>query len=339
MSMHSIWCRLTGRKPATKWFAFRKFNPNHSPSTGQFSSGGGGGGGGGGGASGGGGAGGGGGGGGTSYTVRDPSTGQRAPRAGGATEYHRDLDAYASPTRISSQNAPANVRDMPLPKGWEPTPGQRAWSSDTRPDGTFSQEVNFRGPNGMKAKFSVEQGHGTGDEVHGMFRVYDGAGKVVGRNAGPQGDLPRGHEAVQSFGRSLHENTPSAVGKSVEWQVPIFKADPERRLVYGVVLQPDIVDSQDDRVSAEEIEKACHDWMRGYHARRTAMGLQHERKAPAVEPVECYLSPDDCQIGGQDVKKGSWVLVSYVGDDRTWESVKQGAYSGYSIGGTAERSE
>ena len=126
----------------------------------------------------------------------------------------------------------------------------------------------------------------------------------------------------------------------IEHNVPILKVDKERRLVWGVVLEPgdpDHTDAQHDFASAEEIEMSAHDWLRRFHTQKAEMGLQHEKKAPSVEPIESYIAPMDFKMGETDVAKGSWVLGAYVGDDSIWEQVKKGELTGYSIGGSAER--
>ncbi len=119
---------------------------------------------------------------------------------------------------------------------------------------------------------------------------------------------------------------------------PIRKAATDRRLVYGIVLEPDSEDAQGDIIRADEIEAACHDFNRRLALQRAVMGEQHERVA-AVEVLQSYIAPVDFELEGQTVTKGSWVLVSFVGDDRMWEEVKSGELTGYSIGGIGERVE
>ena len=114
----------------------------------------------------------------------------------------------------------------------------------------------------------------------------------------------------------------------------ILKADDERQLVYGVVLQPDVADSQGDIVPAEEIEEAAH----RYLVRSRVVGDRHNRLA-AAEVVESYIVPVDIEIEGQPVKAGSWVLVTHISDPSLWEAVKSGTYTSYSIGGFGLREE
>jgi cation transport regulator ChaB len=121
--------------------------------------------------------------------------------------------------------------------------------------------------------------------------------------------------------------------------IRLLKAAPERRLVYGVVLEPgdpEHVDTQGDFIPADEIEKSCHAYMRQYRVGKATLGWQHEREAEA-DIVECYIAPVGFQMGKGTVKAGSWMLVCRVADDDIWEQVKKGELTGYSIGGIGER--
>lgn len=118
--------------------------------------------------------------------------------------------------------------------------------------------------------------------------------------------------------------------------IPIAKVDDEKQIVYGVVLEPETVDAQGDIISADEIEKACHDFMRNYRAQKSAMGLMHKREAPEIDVVECAIAPADFKIGKQKVKKGSWYMGSYVSSKKIWKDIKDGKLTGYSIGGRGQ---
>jgi len=113
----------------------------------------------------------------------------------------------------------------------------------------------------------------------------------------------------------------------------IFKKDEEHRLVYGIALEPEIFDAQEHIISEEEIMKAAHGFMIGYRDQLTTTGEMHKKEAPGVKIVESYLSPVDFEFNGQEVKKGSWVVVSKIKDDKIWKKIKDGEYKGYSIGG------
>ena len=120
--------------------------------------------------------------------------------------------------------------------------------------------------------------------------------------------------------------------------VSIAKADIEKKLVYGVVLEPmtDVTkegDAHGDRMTAEEIEKSAH----GYMKEHQVLKLQHQGGAVSARPVESYIAPCDMTIGEQEVKKGSWVLVTKIEHEGLWSAIKKGTIGGYSPGGTGFR--
>lgn len=112
----------------------------------------------------------------------------------------------------------------------------------------------------------------------------------------------------------------------------IFKADEEKRIVYGVVLEPETEDSQGDVISAGEIEQAAHRFL----VESRVIGNRHRGPAEA-ELVESWIVPDDIEFEGQHVLKGSWVAAVHVSDDNLWEKIKSGEYTGFSVGGWGER--
>lgn len=108
----------------------------------------------------------------------------------------------------------------------------------------------------------------------------------------------------------------------------------EQRLVWGIVLEPETVDSQGDIYSADEIARAAHLWMEQFQN----TGYMHERLVnEGVRPVESYCAPCDFDLNGQQVKAGTWILCVHVLSDPLWAQVKAGELTGFSIGGYAQR--
>lgn len=124
------------------------------------------------------------------------------------------------------------------------------------------------------------------------------------------------------------------VEKAVTYRVPIIKAADEKRLLTGVVLEPDSVDAHYDTIPADVIETAAHEFLAEYN-KSTTLGLQHEDMEPPLELVESWIVPIDLVLGNTTVKKGSWVITVKVNDDELWQAVKDGKYTGFSIGGLA----
>lgn len=118
-------------------------------------------------------------------------------------------------------------------------------------------------------------------------------------------------------------------------KVQLIKTDDEQQIVYGIVLEPNVEDSQGDVCSPEDIEKAAHRFL---YANRP-IGIQHGVMAPdSVRPVESYIAPADFELGGETVRKGSWVLVAHVPDESLWDAVKKDGFTGWSVAGTGIRS-
>jgi len=133
---------------------------------------------------------------------------------------------------------------------------------------------------------------------------------------------------------------PKADEEDVESQkmviyIPIMKADDERREVTGVVLQPEVTDAQGDIISEAVIEKAAGDFLASFN-KSTKLGLMHKEFNKNFELRQSYVTPSDMVIANKTVRKGAWVMVVRVVDDRIWKAVKDGKITGFSIGGKAK---
>jgi len=121
--------------------------------------------------------------------------------------------------------------------------------------------------------------------------------------------------------------------------VPIIKLDEEKQIAYGVVLEPDTVDAQGDRISHEEIEKACY-WFMEHSQKFREM---HEGSKIDARVIENYLAPQDLNFERngrtEKVRKGAWIMGVKIYDPETWHKCKTGEYTGFSIGGYGLRRE
>lgn len=127
---------------------------------------------------------------------------------------------------------------------------------------------------------------------------------------------------------------PKELAKRLESEVVILSKQEEQRLVTGIVLVPEEVDSQNDIYSAEEVQKASFAYMEAFQN----VGLMHRKMVTGkVRIVESFIAREDYTEGGQSVKKGTWVMTTRVLDDALWKAVKEGKLTGYSIGGSAVR--
>jgi hypothetical protein len=116
--------------------------------------------------------------------------------------------------------------------------------------------------------------------------------------------------------------------------LPVDKADEDKQIVFGEVLVPEKEDLHGSLISADEIERAAHLWLARFQDR----GQQHDRIVNSkMEIFESYLAPTNLTIGGRKVKKGTWLLMLHVTDDALWKDVKDGKFTGFSMGGFARK--
>lgn len=119
-------------------------------------------------------------------------------------------------------------------------------------------------------------------------------------------------------------------------EVHIFEKKKDEQIVSGVVYEPDVEDAQEDEATVEEIKKAAYEFME----RVQRFKAFHEGKEIEVKVLESYLAPVDFQVKCPDgrierIKKGSWILTTRVLDKKTWQGVKVGDITGYSMAGHA----
>lgn len=133
---------------------------------------------------------------------------------------------------------------------------------------------------------------------------------------------------VLEAGRQYNLLHKSAIKELLPHTVGIVRKDEQKQIVYGVVLEPETFDLQDDIISAEEIEETAHGFMR----ESRVIGLGHTEETTS-SIVESYIAPIDMELGEEMIRKGSWVLGVYVEDAVLWNKVLEGELMSFSIGG------
>jgi hypothetical protein len=176
--------------------------------------------------------------------------------------------------------------------------------------------------------------------------------QVTGRHSGRADSMRRLHEIAKDDPGSsdVHVDAPLGsrrrkAGKAIpaldepddDVKVHVAKVDDARRLVYGVVLEPHVEDSQGDWETPDDIEKAAHRFLYNH----VPLGLQHRAMAPqSVKPVESFVAPVDFAYPENPddvIKAGSWVVVAHVADDHVWKAVEDDLFGGWSIAGRGLR--
>lgn len=127
----------------------------------------------------------------------------------------------------------------------------------------------------------------------------------------------------------------SADKPTFQRQVPILKTDETKRIVTGIVYEPDVLDAHDEFMTEGEIEKAAHLFMKEFRQ----VDKQHDFTSGYGEVIESWVAKSEMKLEDQDIKKGTWLMSVHVTDDDTWEGIQKGEITGFSMGGVGERVE
>jgi hypothetical protein len=134
--------------------------------------------------------------------------------------------------------------------------------------------------------------------------------------------------------------------------IAALRTDAPKRIVAGVVLDPYVVDLQDDWVPPDAVETAAHEWASKWRI----LGEDHDARAEGLRVVESWLVPYppgqrelavegkphaiwSIPYGTDRVLSGSWVLAVQAETDEAWERIASGEWSAFSIGGFGRREE
>jgi hypothetical protein len=205
-------------------------------------------------------------------------------------------------------------------------------------DHDFKTTHQGKGPDETDTSYRFRQ-RSPGDFIANSFRTIQfqgtkGVQAVIGRLKKAE-KANSTHKVCQDSCSSC--GVCSCTSKGEEHTVnllPIDKADDEQQIVFGIALEPGEVDSQNDTIRPPVIKVAAHNWLAKYQDR----GVQHNKIVNSkIEIYESYIAPVNLTIGGQKVKKGSWLLMYHILDKDLWSDIKKGKFTGFSIGGLARR--
>jgi len=145
---------------------------------------------------------------------------------------------------------------------------------------------------------------------------------------------PRASEDEVPALEEAPQQVSSCLSAPLRKRIPLLKTT-EARYVFGIVLEPEKVDAQQDIYSAAEVRDAAHRFMEEYRN----LGLMHRKiLGEQVKILESYLAPAEFEVDGTLIKKGTWLLAVRVVDEELWTQIKAGDLTGFSIGGSAVRS-
>ena len=143
-------------------------------------------------------------------------------------------------------------------------------------------------------------------------------------------------------GRREDERWSVELRKADDRFVPIRKADELKQIVYGIVLEPHVADTDRDYEEPEDIEAAAHRYLLKSRTVKFPIDAEHKQDVDAA-PVESAIARTDFWFPGTPetdeykVKKGSWYMGVKVFDKNEFQKVLRGEYAGFSIGGWGRR--
>lgn len=119
----------------------------------------------------------------------------------------------------------------------------------------------------------------------------------------------------------------------VAYRVPIAKRDDSKRRVYGYALTADVVDSQGDLITKEELEEAVAD----YVLNSGDMGTQHETSGMGRLICSVVLTPEIREVIGAPPGPTQWLVGYQVTDNEAWARIASGELQEFSIEGDGVR--
>jgi hypothetical protein len=112
--------------------------------------------------------------------------------------------------------------------------------------------------------------------------------------------------------------------------VSIAKIDGGKQIMKGVVYKPNELDAHGDWMTAEDIEKSAHKFMKD-------LKLQNVDTNHSQEKVDAYVCESYIAKSGDPdgYPVGSWIVAIKVEDPDVWQGVLKGDYEAFSMQGTA----
>jgi hypothetical protein len=120
-----------------------------------------------------------------------------------------------------------------------------------------------------------------------------------------------------------------------EKHVQIAKADADRRVVIGVAMEPNRVDTQGDYERPDTIESLSEGFMERLAGGDAKSGVMHATfpSGNVLSHIENRVLSAPEKIGDTEYPAGTWVIGKKVRDDTLWSLIENQTLTGFSIGG------
>ena len=99
----------------------------------------------------------------------------------------------------------------------------------------------------------------------------------------------------------------------------------DKRIVTGLVFEPDVLDTYCEAMRAEDIEIMAHRFMKLDLSK--VIDIQHDNDPVDARVIESFI----VRHHNPDYQIGSWVLSVKVEDESVWKMIKDGKINGFSF--------
>ena len=121
---------------------------------------------------------------------------------------------------------------------------------------------------------------------------------------------------------------------------PIIKtADPLKREVTFVYYEPDVPDAHGQYANKETIAKGCTNFNENLEKGNIRANLFHDKGEDGIHTetdsfsiLKSWINPEDCEMGGQKVTEGTWLVKVKFENDYLWDLFETGEVRGVSMG-------
>jgi hypothetical protein len=110
-----------------------------------------------------------------------------------------------------------------------------------------------------------------------------------------------------------------------QFQVALKSVDTKKHIATGIVYVPNVLDTHNEMMLAEDVELMAHRFMLGL--KNNQIDLMHGNRLVQATAVESFVArPND-----PDYPEGAWVLSIKVEDPQLWADIESGIYNGFSV--------
>jgi len=121
-------------------------------------------------------------------------------------------------------------------------------------------------------------------------------------------------------------------------EIKIAKVDKKKRMIYGMVYEPDVLDAHNEFSTEEDIEMGCNEFMENILLNGfSGLNFMHKDSLSKDDAIiiQNWTQKEDGQIGEQIAKKGSWWIGVKVLNDSLLDLIIEGKITGFSMEGSA----